>query len=69
VTPEQNSKIDAGVASCLDHCHDPTRLFTSVSSFVKKLKANQGWTDEELSELQIRVIRILLKRHDEGERI
>lgn len=67
MTPEQIAKVNAGVAACLEQCKDPTRLFTAVSTFVEKLKRSQTWTGAELSELQIRVIRILLKRHDECE--
>jgi len=67
MSPEQNAKIDAGVTACLERCQDPSRIFTTVSAFIQELRAEQEWTDAELSELQIRVIRILLKRHEGGE--
>jgi hypothetical protein len=67
MTSEQNAKVDAGVTACLDRCTDSSRYFTCVSGYVNELRASGAWIDVELSELQIRVIRILLKRYDGGE--
>ena len=59
---EQETKIEAGVVACLEHCQGTARPYTAVSAYLDTLKADPNWMDAEIIELQTRVIRVLLYR-------
>ena len=59
---EQNARIESALAMCLDECRAKDRPFTRVSEFIAGLQSEPDWTDQEIIELQTRVIRVLLFR-------
>jgi hypothetical protein len=63
---EQYAKIESAVDECLSVCAKADRPYVRLSAFLAKLNAD-GWTAAEIIELQTRVIRVLLYRHQQDE--
>ncbi|MCE9608150.1 MAG: hypothetical protein K8U03_24970 [Planctomycetia bacterium] len=57
---QQLTKVDAAVQECLDACRESHTPFTHLASCLEKLKADASWSEDELREFQLRVVRVLL---------
>jgi hypothetical protein len=58
-------KIDRSVRQCLDGCRRSQVPYTHLSRFLKSLQAGGEWSEDDISELQTRVIRVLLSESDD----
>ncbi len=63
LSPEQEARIESGLAECLNECRSTDRPYTRISAFIAELQCDPDWTSAEIIELQTRVIRVLLYRH------
>ncbi len=57
---QQTSKVESAVRECLDECRDSQTPFTQLAHWLDRLKADPNWSDVELREFQVRVVRVLL---------
>jgi hypothetical protein len=60
-------KITEGVETCLPFTVGHSDQFGYVSGYVKSLRQVGEWTDAELMEVQILVIRAIMKRNEAGD--
>ena len=65
---QQNSKIEAAVAACLEECRATDRPYSRVSQIIAGLSCEPSWTFVEIDELQTRVSRLLLKSGDNSDK-
>jgi hypothetical protein len=56
-------KLAAGVDRCLAECERSDRPFSCVAHFVEALASDPNWTEQEILELQTRVVRVILRQH------
>ena len=61
MTEDQILKIETALDLYKDECLGKVLPYTALSRFLETLKADSLWTDEEMTELQIRVLRLLNK--------
>lgn len=57
---QQLSKVESAVQDCLDECRASHTPFTLLAVWLEKLKSDPAWSDSELREFQLRVVRVLM---------
>jgi hypothetical protein len=55
------TKINAAIRACLDECLASESPFICLAAFVKRLRADPSWMDDEVFEVQFRTVRILTR--------
>lgn len=57
---QQQTKVESAIQSCLDECRASHTPFTLLAEWLDNLKADPSWSEAELREFQVRVVRILM---------
>jgi len=57
---QQLTKVESAVRDCLDECRDSQTPFTQLAHWLDRLKADPTWSDGELRDFQVRVVRDLI---------
>jgi len=63
----ERDKITEAAETCLALAVGRSDPYKRVSAYLKSLKLAEGWTDAEVVEVQILVIRALMKRIEVGD--
>jgi len=64
---EPTDKITDAAETCLAFAAGKSNQFVRVSAYLKSLQDDGDWTDAEIVEVQIRVIRALMLKRIEAE--
>lgn len=57
---QQQPKIESAVQDCLEECRASSTPFTLLAEWLESLKKDPTWTEAELREFKLRVVRVLM---------